>query len=80
MIITVQHRPLVLLAEDNVMQSQLIKRVFERYHFDVHTVSNGQMALDTYKSNPNFVLVLMVCRGKGKKRKKERREEKRGEG
>lgn len=59
LLIQVQHRPLVLLAEDNAMQSQLIKRVFERYHFDVHTVSNGQMALDTYKSNPNFVLVLM---------------------
>jgi CheY-like chemotaxis protein len=59
LLIQVQHRPLVLLAEDNVMQSQIIKRVFERYHFNVHTASNGQMALDMYKSNPNFVLVVM---------------------
>lgn len=51
----------MLLAEDNMMQSQIIKRVFERYHFDVHTACNGQMALDMYKSNPNFVLVVMVC-------------------
>lgn len=55
-----QTRPLVLLAEDNLVQTQLIKRVFERYHFEVLTACNGQMALDMYKANANFVLILMV--------------------
>eukprot|EP01111_Echinosteliopsis_oligospora_P017472 TRINITY_DN7585_c0_g1_i1.p1 TRINITY_DN7585_c0_g1~~TRINITY_DN7585_c0_g1_i1.p1 ORF type:complete len:500 (+),score=57.37 TRINITY_DN7585_c0_g1_i1:167-1666(+) len=51
--------PLVLLAEDNPVQGHLIKKVFERSHFKVALASNGQMALDMYKANPRYHLILM---------------------
>jgi CheY-like chemotaxis protein len=52
-------RPLVLLAEDNPMQAKLIKMVFNRHNFDVELATNGQMALDMYRSNPNYEIVVM---------------------
>eukprot|EP01132_Coremiostelium_polycephalum_P004691 gene4691-5859_t len=59
LLIKVKHRPLVLLVEDNPLQVKVITKVMERYNFDVEVASNGQMALDMFRSNPRYELVLM---------------------
>eukprot|EP01112_Ceratiomyxa_fruticulosa_P011054 TRINITY_DN2972_c0_g1_i1.p1 TRINITY_DN2972_c0_g1~~TRINITY_DN2972_c0_g1_i1.p1 ORF type:complete len:569 (+),score=60.76 TRINITY_DN2972_c0_g1_i1:392-2098(+) len=57
--IQVKKRNRVLLAEDNLVQIQMISLVLKRFHFDVAVAPNGQVALEMYKSNPNYELVLM---------------------
>ncbi|GAM27609.1 hypothetical protein SAMD00019534_107850 [Acytostelium subglobosum LB1] len=59
LLIKVKHKPLVLLVEDNALQVTLITKIMERHNFDVEVASNGQMALDMYKANPKYELILM---------------------
>lgn len=54
----VQGRP-VLLVEDNLLQAKVITRLLKRHNFDVEVVTNGQMALDMYRANPNYEIVVM---------------------
>ncbi|GAM26294.1 hypothetical protein SAMD00019534_094690, partial [Acytostelium subglobosum LB1] len=59
LLIKVKHKPLVLLVEDNAFQVTLITKTMERYNFAVEVASNGQMALEMYKANPKYELILM---------------------
>jgi DNA-binding response OmpR family regulator len=35
--------------------------VLNRYNFDVEVASNGEMALEMFRENPKYDLILMVC-------------------
>jgi len=52
-------RPLILLAEDSKVQARMIGMVLNRYNFDVEVASNGEMALEMFRANPRYDLVLM---------------------
>eukprot|EP01118_Nematostelium_gracile_P000593 TRINITY_DN10655_c0_g1_i1.p1 TRINITY_DN10655_c0_g1~~TRINITY_DN10655_c0_g1_i1.p1 ORF type:complete len:366 (+),score=56.53 TRINITY_DN10655_c0_g1_i1:50-1147(+) len=52
-------RPLILLAEDSPVQARIIRMVLERYNFDVEIAANGEMALEMFRANPNYDLILM---------------------
>lgn len=53
-------RPLILLAEDSKIQAKMISMVLNRYNFDVEIATNGEMALEMFRSNPRYNLILMV--------------------
>jgi len=55
----VKQRPLILLAEDSKIQARMITMVLNRYNFDVEVASDGEMALEMFRSNPNYDLILM---------------------
>jgi len=52
-------RPLILLAEDSKVQARMIGMVLQRYNFDVQVASDGGVALDMFRANPRFDLILM---------------------
>ncbi len=55
-------RPMkVLIAEDNDVNQQLIKAVFENMNHDVTIADNGKMAIDLFKKD-DFDLILMDIR------------------
>jgi two-component system sensor histidine kinase BarA len=37
----------------------MISMVFNRYNFDVEVATNGEMALEMYRENPKYDLILM---------------------
>jgi two-component system sensor histidine kinase BarA len=51
---------LILLAEDNKIQAKLISMVLHRYNFDIEVAPDGKIALDMFRSNPKYDLILMV--------------------
>jgi len=55
----VKHRPLILLAEDSKIQARMISMVLARYNFDVEIATNGEMALEMFRANPKYDLILM---------------------
>jgi len=55
----VKARPLILLAEDSKVQARMISLVLNRYNFDVEVATNGEMALDMFRANPKYDLILM---------------------
>jgi len=55
----VKHRPLILLAEDSKVQARMISMVLNRYNFDVEIAVNGEMALEMFRANPKYDLILM---------------------
>jgi len=55
----VKTRPLILLAEDSKIQARMISMVLNRYNFDVEVATNGEMALELFRSNPKYDLILM---------------------
>jgi len=55
----VKHRPLILLAEDSKIQARMISMVLNRYNFDVEVATNGEMALEMFRANPKYDLILM---------------------
>jgi PleD family two-component response regulator len=56
----VKQRPLILLAEDSKVQARMISMVLNRYNFDVEVATNGEMALELFRANPKYDLILMV--------------------
>jgi CheY-like chemotaxis protein len=52
-------RPLILLAEDSKVQARMISLVLNRYNFDVEVATNGEMALEMFRGNPKYDLILM---------------------
>jgi len=52
-------RPLILLAEDSKTQARMITMVLNRYNFDVEVATNGEMALEMFRANPRYSLILM---------------------
>ncbi len=56
----VKTRPLILLAEDSKIQARMITMVLNRYNFDVEVATNGEMALEMFRENPKYDLILMV--------------------
>jgi len=52
-------RPLILLAEDSKVQARMIGMVLQRYNFDVQVAADGEMALEMFRANPRFDLILM---------------------
>jgi len=56
----VKQRPLILLAEDSKIQAKMIQMVLNRYNFDVEIATNGEMALEMFRANPRYHLILMV--------------------
>jgi len=55
----VKTRPLILLAEDSKIQARMITMVLNRYNFDVEVATNGEMALEMFRENPKYDLILM---------------------
>jgi len=55
----VKQRPLILLAEDSKIQARMITMVLNRYNFDVEVASNGEMALEMFRENPKYSIILM---------------------
>lgn len=53
-------RPLILLAEDSKVQARMISLVLNRYNFDVEIATDGEMALEMFRANPRYDLILMV--------------------
>lgn len=43
------------------MQAKLIKMVLTRHNFDVEIACNGLMALDMYRTNSSYEIIVMVC-------------------
>jgi len=52
-------RPVILLAEDSKIQARMISMVLNRYNFDVEVATNGEMALEMFRANPRYNLILM---------------------
>jgi len=52
-------KPLILLAEDSKIQARMISMVLHRYNFDVEVATNGEMALNMFRANPKYDLILM---------------------
>lgn len=52
-------RPLILLAEDSKIQARMISMVLNRYNFDVEIATDGEMALEMFRANPKYDLILM---------------------
>eukprot|EP01119_Soliformovum_irregulare_P025569 TRINITY_DN9511_c0_g1_i1.p1 TRINITY_DN9511_c0_g1~~TRINITY_DN9511_c0_g1_i1.p1 ORF type:complete len:372 (-),score=74.38 TRINITY_DN9511_c0_g1_i1:74-1189(-) len=52
-------RPLILLAEDSKFQARMISMVLQRYNFEVEVATNGLEALEKFRENPRFDLILM---------------------
>ncbi|PRP83572.1 hypothetical protein PROFUN_09121 [Planoprotostelium fungivorum] len=52
-------RPLILLAEDSKVQARMIGMVLQRYNFDVQVAADGEMALEMFRANPRYDLILM---------------------
>jgi CheY-like chemotaxis protein len=63
----VKHRPLILLAEDSKVQARIITMILNRYNFDVEIATNGEIALQKFRTFPKFDLVLMVVTPQKKK-------------
>ena len=49
----------ILLAEDNLINQKLTKRVLERAGFEVVTANNGQEAIDIYRSAIGVRIIIM---------------------
>ena len=49
----------ILIAEDNILNQQLIKYILESLNIEFKIVQNGQEAIDEYKINNNYNLILM---------------------
>jgi len=58
-LVEVKQRPLILLAEDSKIQAKMIQMVLNRYNFDVEIATNGEMALEMFRANPRYHLILM---------------------
>jgi len=54
-----KQRHLILLVEDSFVQSRLIKMVLYRYNFDVELAIDGEQALNMFKANPKYDLILL---------------------
>eukprot|EP01117_Protostelium_nocturnum_P020527 TRINITY_DN9278_c0_g1_i1.p1 TRINITY_DN9278_c0_g1~~TRINITY_DN9278_c0_g1_i1.p1 ORF type:complete len:402 (-),score=89.21 TRINITY_DN9278_c0_g1_i1:140-1345(-) len=52
-------RPLILLAEDSKVQARMIGMVLSRYNFDVQYATDGEKALEMFRENPKYDLILM---------------------
>lgn len=50
----------ILLAEDDVDFAQVLKQYLELYHFEVHWVSDGEMALKAFKNTDFSCCILDV--------------------
>lgn len=60
LMIQAKTRPLILLAEDSKVQARMISLVLNRYNFDVEIATDGEMALEMFRANPRYDLILMV--------------------
>lgn len=54
----IQHPLSILLAEDDVVNQIIIKQLFEKLHYNIDMVSNGQEAVDTVTKN-NYDVIFM---------------------
>jgi two-component system sensor histidine kinase/response regulator len=56
-------RPLILLAEDNLTNQRLAQLQLAKMGYDVHTVGNGQEAVDALATDQrrDYSLILMDC-------------------
>lgn len=54
----IQHPLSILLAEDDVVNQIIIKQLFEKLHYNIDIVSNGQEAVDTVTKN-NYDVIFM---------------------
>ncbi|MGA1868422.1 MAG: PAS domain S-box protein [bacterium] len=49
----------ILIAEDNISNQQITKKVLEKSGYNVVVSNDGQEAISLYKSNPSIDLILM---------------------
>lgn len=49
----------LLLVEDNLINQRLTKLILEKAGYEVITANNGQDAVDFYKKEPNFKVIIM---------------------
>jgi CheY-like chemotaxis protein len=54
-----EHPMRVLVVEDVVLNSTLLKRMLEKWNCAVEIANDGQVAVDSYTADQNFDLVLM---------------------
>ncbi len=64
--ITHEHRRLILLAEDNLVNQKVAQLQIEKLGYALHIVDNGQQALDalaasTHGTHAEFAAILMDC-------------------
>ncbi len=57
----IQHIHKVLVAEDNTVNQLVVCGLLKKFEIEADLVENGQQALDKYKANQDYDLILMDC-------------------
>ncbi len=57
----IRHIRKVLVAEDNTVNQLVVCGLLKKFEIEADLVENGQQALDRYKANQDYDLILMDC-------------------